>query len=119
MDLSPKLICPEVSCIVQVQPSKNPGSKGRIIKNAKINLGRNQFRDLILLITSQSSEVCSFTLNAVKVHKNFMHEGKATILLTNESLMISNAPSRSLQLFVKTLTFKVALQAKKTPIASR
>ncbi|KAK2720252.1 ATP-dependent DNA helicase PIF1-like [Artemia franciscana] len=119
MDSSPKLICPEVPCIVQVQPAKNPGSKGRIIKNAKINLGRNQFRDVILLITSQNSEVCSFTLNAVKVHKNFIHEGKATILLINESLMISNAPPRSLQLFVKTLTFKVALQAKKTPIASR
>nr|XP_018913022.1 PREDICTED: ATP-dependent DNA helicase PIF1 [Bemisia tabaci] len=83
-----------------------------------MQLVRNEFRELFLCIAANKANY-KYQLTDFQVHKNFIHEGKATInfMQLNISVLISNAPPTHLLTFLKVIFIKVA-SAKKSPKTS-
>jgi len=106
-----RVVCkaPVVTCSVTVETFAASGAslKATSYRNAKLLLGRNQFRDMILHLESGST-LLKFPLRDHVLHKRFMKEGKATIKLADKVIMISNAPPNMLLVLLKTLACKQA-----------
>ncbi|XP_067946292.1 ATP-dependent DNA helicase PIF1-like [Watersipora subatra] len=84
-------------------------SKHETCRSAKLLLGRNEFSEPVL--QAHLGQVMKrFSLNAMKIHRRFMKEGKTTISLPNDKiqLLISNCPPDKLLIFLKTLVGKLA-----------
>lgn len=76
-----------------------------------VQILRNEFRELVLSIQNGKAVAHKFSINeSVTIHKKFVIEGKATINITHEKVVVlmSNAPSAHLIPFLKTLFIKIA-----------
>eukprot|EP00118_Oscarella_pearsei_P010826 m.68656 g.68656 ORF g.68656 m.68656 type:complete len:613 (+) comp35539_c0_seq2:22-1860(+) len=95
-----------VVCGLAVQ--KMSGSAvGNKARQVDLVLMRGDKGDLILKVNEWDKK---FILQDVRLHKRFVSEGKATIVLVNQGLqlLISNCPSRSLAHFLRTVEVKLA-----------
>lgn len=83
-------------------------TKSLKLKNAVVNILRNEFRELFVTVQSKTCNF-KFLLKSVNVFKKFAHEGKASIKFNDAklSLMISNAPTAQLGAFLKILFIKL------------
>lgn len=94
--------------------------KRTVHRNTTLTLGRNEFRDIMLLMTLKNCDM-KFLAKDMTIHKKFAKEGKATIRLCkhNVQFMISNCPPSKLILFLKTLSIKLACDKDKPGVSSR
>ncbi|XP_068217056.1 ATP-dependent DNA helicase PIF1 [Palaemon carinicauda] len=108
----PALRAPILGCTVIVEHIAPAGTVRKSVsyKHAKLILGRNEFRDIILRLEGPK-ETLKFAIKEVQLHKRFMKEGKATIFLKDVkiNLMLSNAPPNQLLVFMRTLASKQAI----------
>ncbi|KAL1122146.1 hypothetical protein AAG570_003551 [Ranatra chinensis] len=90
------------------------------LKTATIQLLRNEFREMFILVRSRDASH-KFLLKGVAIHKKFMQEGKATIKFSesNVNLFISNAPTMDLVQFLKLLFVKLASSEKSPKVTLR
>ena len=93
-------------CVQQLDALGAPLKK-TLFKSATFILGRNEFRDIILKIEA-SKKSFKFVMRDNIIHKKFVREGKATIVLSAQrvQLMLSNCPPDKLIMFLKTLSTK-------------
>lgn len=112
----PTLQSPVLPCTVAIEAISNGTAvkKTTTYKNAKLILGRNEFRDMILRLDTPKLSL-KFSLRDFQMHKRFLKEGKSTIHLkdSKQNLMISNAPPNLLLIFLKTMAGKNAVEASK------
>ncbi|XP_076042584.1 ATP-dependent DNA helicase PIF1-like isoform X2 [Oratosquilla oratoria] len=116
------LQAPVLPCTLTVE-SLDVGAvskKPLVLKNAKLILGRNEFRDMLLRVQTEKF-ARQYTLQNVQTFKRFMKEGKATLQLKDYSvrLMISNAPPNLLLIFLKTLLGKAEVDSVKKVVGVR
>lgn len=104
-----------IACAVSIDWHNQHGVSVRKIihKLATLRLVRNDLREMFVEVSTEKSKPIKFKLAGIKVHKNFMAEGKASIkFITDQCLMmISNAPSGTLMTFMKTLFVKMTGEA--------
>ncbi|XP_035223707.1 ATP-dependent DNA helicase PIF1-like [Stegodyphus dumicola] len=97
-------------CSVKINYLDNKGCATRNIANAKsvLQLGRNEFRDIILKIDCGKTNY-AYGIKDMTLHTKFVKEGKATITLKSPyiQIFISNCPPGKLNAFLKTLLAKV------------
>ena len=99
-----------LDCSVDLENFSGTGAAGKRVshKQACIQLGRNQFNDLVVKVNN-----LTHTLNDFKVLDKFKQDGKATILFQKPrlNLMISNAPPNALVAFLKLMRVKSKIQS--------
>ncbi|XP_037079356.1 ATP-dependent DNA helicase PIF1-like [Pollicipes pollicipes] len=121
-DESPKssLACPVVSATVVVEQLGAEGSVLRAARHpsASLSLCRTERRELALLLDSPARPQVKVLLRDVSLHRRFLREGKATVVVRGQHvrLLVSNAPPAQLLAFLRVLSAKLALQA---PLAAR
>lgn len=81
-------------------------------KRCTIVLGRDQFRDILLRIIVKDQIAHSFNLKEIILYRRFLKEGKATIKLLTQSIliMLSNCPPDRLGAFLACLKVKHAIK---------
>ena len=99
-----------LDCSVDVEVFNSSGAaSGKRVnhKNACVQLGRNQFNDLVFKVNNTG-----YTLRDFKVLDRFKQDGKATFLFQKPRLnvMISNAPPNALIAFLKLMRVKSKIQ---------
>ena len=99
-----------LDCSVDVESFTSSGASGKRVnhKNACVQLGRNQFNDLVFKLNNTA-----YTLKDFKVLDRFKQDGKATLLFQKPrlNLMISNAPPNALIAFLKLMRVKAKIQS--------
>ncbi|KAF8768190.1 ATP-dependent DNA helicase PIF1 like protein [Argiope bruennichi] len=107
-------------CFLKVCYLDNKGNVSRQISNPKsyLQLGRNEFRDIVLKIECGKIH-CSFKIKDMTLHTRFVKEGKSTITLKQPPLQmfISNCPVGKLSMFLKVLMAKVQKAKNATPVS--
>ncbi|XP_074859075.1 ATP-dependent DNA helicase PIF1 [Carettochelys insculpta] len=101
-------ICCSVT-IERLSPS-DPGPKRRVISDAGLTLGRNEFRELVLQVSGGGGAVHSFALRGeVRLFTRFVRDGKSGLWLgpPRLQLLISNCPPDSLRRFLRLLRIKL------------
>jgi len=101
--------------LMEVTNSSNQVVKKEIYKKAVISLNRNEFKEIVLNISTLEKNNCK-SRNVVldqgdlHIYKKFIKEGKLTLSFSKAmtKVMISNAPKNQLVIFVKTLAAKLA-----------
>ena len=108
----------ELECCLTVENLNSNGvvTKRRTFKSITVVLGRDEFGDIV---SSQSLLGKTFLLKELTIHKRFLQEGKATIKLLTQKILVmfSNCPPNQLAAFLKCLSLKLA-QSKQNGIAS-
>lgn len=108
--MSSHLDYPLLNCCVKLNYLDGKGCITRSVSNPKsvIQLGRNEFRDIILKLECGKFKF-SFGIKDMILHTKFVNDGKATITLKEPKIqiMISNCPTGKLNVFLKTLFAKV------------
>ena len=121
---SPKssLSCPVISASVVIDQLDGKGSVLRSARHpaAELSLCRNEQRDLALLVATARGHQMKIFLKEVTLHRRFLREGKATVVVRGQQLrvLISNAPPAQLLTFLRVLSAKLALQPGETRPAS-
>ncbi|XP_065265951.1 ATP-dependent DNA helicase PIF1 [Emys orbicularis] len=93
--------------IERLSPS-GPAPKRRVIRDASLALGRNEFRELVLQV-SDGSVPQSFALRGeVRLFTRFVRDGKSGLQLgpAHVQLLIANCPPDSLRRFLRLLRIK-------------
>lgn len=107
----------ELLCSANVEKLNTQGIAVRrtSYKSCSTILGRDQFRDIVLRIVVKQQIVHNFLLKDVSIHRRFVREGKASIkvLTQNVLIMLSNCPPDKLAAFLACLKVKLALKANK------
>ncbi|XP_053550048.1 ATP-dependent DNA helicase PIF1 [Bombina bombina] len=95
------------SITIEYLNSSGHTTKRKVIRNAFITLGRNEFRELVLKV-SDGKLPQNFVLKQIQLFTRFIKDGKSSIVLAPENvqLLISNCPSDKLKHFMKTLLIK-------------
>ena len=96
--------------IVEVLNDQMETIKNDKWSNGSLSLWRNEFRQIVLTVTSSKSSNClTYVLQNVKIHSKFMKEGKSAIVLANHKvrLLLSNCPPGSLKKFFQVLSVKL------------
>lgn len=110
---------PLLCCSVKLNFLDAKNSITRSVNNAKsvIQLGRNEFRDIILKLECGKFGF-SFGIKDMTLHTKFVKEGKATITLKEPKvqIMISNCPTGKLNVFLKTMFAKVEKLKETKPV---
>lgn len=100
----------ELLCTVAFEQLSGTGEvlKRTLQKNTTLNLGRNEFKELIMKLTLGKRQL-KFLLRDIVIHKKFAREGKSTIKMPSEKtqLMLSNCPPDRLLMFLKTMSTKL------------
>lgn len=98
-----------LDCSVDVESFTSSGTSGKRVnhKNACVQLGRNQFNDLVFKLNNTA-----YTLKDFKVLDRFKQDGKATVIFQKPRLnvMMSNAPPNALMAFLKLMRVKSKIQ---------
>ena len=86
----------------------------QVFKTARLDLGRNEVDDVVLLLTYPEGKQGPFTVRENSVHKRFLKDGKATIRLIPQKIhiLISNCPPEQLSLFLRSMAIKLAARGK-------
>ncbi|XP_038268121.1 ATP-dependent DNA helicase PIF1 isoform X1 [Dermochelys coriacea] len=93
--------------IERLSPS-GPASKRRLIRDASLALGRNEFRELVLQV-NDGSVAQSFALRGeVRLFTRFVRDGKSGLQLgpAQVELLIANCPPDRLRRFLRLLRIK-------------
>ncbi|KAM4641380.1 ATP-dependent DNA helicase PIF1 [Discoglossus pictus] len=95
-------------------------TKRKVIRNAFITLGRNEYRELVLKV-NDGKVPQNFALKQIKLFTRFIKDGKSSIVLPpdNVQLLISNCPSDKLNHFMKTLLIKHEAGKQEKPVNER
>ena len=87
----------------------------QLFKSAILELGRNEVGDVVLKLSHPSAPPQGpFTVREHSIHKRFLKEGKASIILRTQrlQLFISNSPPDQLKAFLQCLFIKFAARGK-------
>ncbi|XP_043221533.1 ATP-dependent DNA helicase PIF1-like [Amphibalanus amphitrite] len=113
---SPKssLSCPVISASVTIDQLDGKGSVLRSARHptASLSLCRSEQRELVLLLQTARQHQIKVVLKEVTLHRRFLREGKATLVVRGQQLrlLVSNAPPAQLLTFLRVLSAKLALQ---------
>ncbi|GBM62453.1 ATP-dependent DNA helicase PIF1 [Araneus ventricosus] len=109
-------------CFLKICYLDDKGNVSRQVSNPKsfLQLGRNEFRDIVLKIQCGKIQ-SSFKIQNMTLHTRFVKEGKATISLKQPPLQmfISNCPVGKLSMFLKVLMAKVQKAKDATPVSAK
>ncbi|KAG1668499.1 ATP-dependent DNA helicase PIF1 [Nymphon striatum] len=100
--------CLSITCTVSIETVQCVNSVCKsTYRSCRLTLGRNEFREVIIMIGTDKSNKKYIMKDAI-IHKKFMRNGKATINLINQrcSILISNCQPNLLFLFLRTLATK-------------
>lgn len=99
----------EIECMINIETLKNGRliGKRQTLNKCYVQLGRDEFRDIILKINNAKYELKDF-----KILGKFIKEGKATLIFSRSqtNIMFSNAPPDKLSAFLKTMKIKTGIQ---------
>lgn len=87
----------------------------QLCKSAILELGRNEVEDVVLKLSYPSGPPQGpFTVREHSIHKRFLKEGKASIILRTQrlQLFIFNSPPYQLKAFLQSLSIKLAARGK-------
>ncbi|GAB6028895.1 DNA helicase [Chamberlinius hualienensis] len=107
----------DLQCPVTIENINPDGSVGKrtVHKKAVLSLARNQFRDLILVLSSDRDRQ-SYVLCNVILHAKFIKDGKATIVVDNKiRFFVSNCALDKLIVFLKTVSGKLKNKPQNAP----
>ena len=110
----------ELDCSVSIESVRPAGSLSSSSQKANkctIALGRNQFRDVVVRITSHCNKAnCSQEINMkeVQIFRKYLRDGKATIRTSDTQLLVSNCPPERLSVFLKVLAIKLGIKKSHT-----
>ena len=95
--------------VVESLNSQNETIKNEKSSNASLSLWRNEFREIVLLVSRSPKPELKLTLQDVKIHSKFLKEGKSTIVLPKHKvrLLLSNCPPACLKKFFQVLSVKL------------
>lgn len=102
------------SCSVEYVSDTGQVLRKHQYKASRLDLGRNEVEDVVLLVSHSSGKLGPYTLREHSVHKRFVRDGKATIRLITQKihLLISNCPSDQLSMFLHSMTVKLVARGK-------
>ena len=104
----------ELRCTANVEKLNEKGVVMRrtVHKSCTTILGRDQFGDILLRIVAKEQIVQNFLLKDISIYRRFVKEGKATIKLTTQNVlvMLSNCPPDKLAAFLACLKVKLAVK---------
>ena len=104
----------ELDCTLSIENITNTGhvTKSQKIQSCTIALGRDQFKDIVVKVSSSRSEKQQdIIMKNVKLFKKFLRDGKATVRTQDKTqLLISNCPPDRLAMFLKVLAIKVGIR---------
>eukprot|EP00794_Sanderia_malayensis_P007930 gene7930-8785_t len=104
----------ELQCMIIVENINATGhvSQRQKLQDCLLTLGRDQFKDIIVKISStKSSRQQEISMKNIKLFKKFIREGKATIRTQDKiQILISNCPPDKLAMFLKVLAVKTGIR---------
>ena len=102
------------SCLIEYVSDNGQALRKQVLKTARLDLGRNEVEDVVILISHPQGKLGPYTLRDHSIHKRFVSDGKATIRLITQKmhLLISNCPSDQLRVFLHSMTVKLAARGK-------
>ena len=98
------------SCVVEHVRNTGEVLRKQVFKSAMLDLGRNEVEDIVLKLSDCNGSVLGpYTLREHSIHKRFLKDGKATIILIPQKvhLLISNCPPYHLSAFIQNMSVKV------------
>eukprot|EP00731_Ephydatia_muelleri_P018036 Em0011g76a len=105
-----------IRCSCTVEHLKETGEvlRRQPLKAAAIELGRNELRDIVLRLSHAEGKLGPFTLREHTVHRRFVKEGKASIVLKTQGIQIllSNCPPEQLRQFLGHLGVKLTARGR-------
>ena len=116
MELEPESRGAGLKCSCTVEHMSDSGQvlRKQVCKSAVLDLGRNEVDDVVLKLSHDNGTQGPFTIREYTIHKRFIQDGKATIVLKNQKLqfLISNCPPYHLRGFVQSMAIKIAARGK-------
>ncbi|KAM8805630.1 ATP-dependent DNA helicase PIF1 [Eudromia elegans] len=110
----------ELRCTVALeQPLPGSGApRRRVLRDALVQLGRNELREPVLRVTGGNAAPLSFALGgegAARLFTRFAGEGRAAVRLGpgGAQLLLSNCPPAALRPFLRLLRHKLAAPARR------
>ena len=102
------------SCTVEYLDDQGQVQRRQACKSSVLDLGRNEVDDVVLKLTHSTGVLGPLTFREHHVHRRFLKEGKATIVLKPQKLqfLISNCPQYALGEFLQSMTIKLAARGK-------
>lgn len=104
----------ELQCTINVERHTRQGivQQRTVYKSCTTILGRDQFGDIVLRILAKQQIVQNFLLKEINIHRRFVKEGKASIKLVTQNVlvMLSNCPPDKLAAFLACLKVKLSLK---------
>ena len=104
----------ELQCTTNVEKLSGQGVVLRrtVYKSCTAILGRDQFGDIVLRILAKQQIVQNFLLKEINIYRRFVKEGKATIKLATQNVlvMLSNCPPDKLAAFLACLKVKLTVK---------
>lgn len=116
MELEPESRGAGLKCSCTVEHMSDSGQvlRKQVCKAAVLDLGRNEVDDVVLKLSHDNETQGPFTIREYTIHKRFIQDGKATIVLKNQKLqfLISNCPPYHLRGFVQSMAVKITARGK-------
>lgn len=102
------------SCVIQYMREDGQVLRDQPCKSAVLDLGRNEVDDIVLKLSHTNGVQGPYTIREHAIHRRFMKDGKATIVLKPQRIqfLISNCPPDHLRGFLQSLTIKIAARGK-------
>ena len=116
MELEPETGGVGLKCCCTVEHLNDHGQvlRKQVCKASVLDLGRNEVEDVVLRLSHSNGVLGPLTIREHAIHRRFLKEGKATIVLKPQKmqLLISNCPPYHLGGFLQSMTVKVAARGK-------
>ena len=102
------------TCVVEHVDESGQVLRKETCKSALLDLGRNEVEDVVLKLTHSNGVQGPFTIREHSIHRRFLKDGKATIILIPQKLhfLISNCPPDHLKAFLQSMSIKVVARGK-------
>ncbi|XP_067423968.1 ATP-dependent DNA helicase PIF1 isoform X2 [Emydura macquarii macquarii] len=100
---------------------RGPAPKRRVIRDASLALGRNEFRELVLQVSDGKVPQSFLLRGEVRLFTRFVRDGKGALRLGPEhvQVLIANCPPDSLKRFLRLLRIKYDAAGKTKPVTER
>lgn len=102
------------SCVIQYMSDGGQILRDKVCKSAVLDLGRNEVDDIVFKVSNADGVQGPYTIREHTIHKRFMKDGKATIVLKPQKVqfLISNCPPDHLKGFLQSMAIKYAARGK-------
>lgn len=102
------------TCVLECVNDYGQVIQKRTFKSAVLDLGRNEVNDVVLKLSHSEGSFGPYTVREHSIHKRFVKDGKATIILKSQKtqFLISNCPPYHLRVFLQCLAVKLAARGK-------